>query len=168
MMTLVYGASASGKSEYAESLLARREGKKIYLATMRSDTEESAFRIERHRRLRAGKGFDTVERTHDVHRVDARGSAVLLECLSNLVANELYEWRKGAQRIARDLARLENECDYLIVVGCDVFRDGMVYEGFTQDYVDALAWLQNALAQRAERVVEVVAGIPIAVKGDLP
>ena len=66
MILLVTGGSASGKSEYAENRalqLAKTEQKKlIYLAAMKPFGEEAAKRIERHRQLRAGKGFETVER----------------------------------------------------------------------------------------------------------
>ena len=70
MILLVTGGSASGKSEYAENRalqLAKTEQKKlIYLAAMKPFGEEAAKRIERHRQLRAGKGFETVERYTDI------------------------------------------------------------------------------------------------------
>ncbi|MFR4969360.1 MAG: bifunctional adenosylcobinamide kinase/adenosylcobinamide-phosphate guanylyltransferase [Lachnospiraceae bacterium] len=70
MILLVTGGSASGKSEYAENRalqLAKAEQKKlIYLAAMKPFGEEAAKRIERHRQLRAGKGFETVERYTDI------------------------------------------------------------------------------------------------------
>ena len=70
MILLVTGGSASGKSEYAENRalqLAKTEQKKlIYLAAMKPFGEEAAKRIERHRQLRAGNGFETVERYTDI------------------------------------------------------------------------------------------------------
>ena len=75
MILLVTGGSASGKSEYAENRalqLAKAEQKKlIYLAAMKPFGEEAAKRIERHRQLRAGKGFETVERYTDIEVVFA-------------------------------------------------------------------------------------------------
>ena len=63
MFTLVIGGAASGKSEYAESLLLGRPGPRYYLATMEPAADgECRARIERHRALRAGKGFATIER----------------------------------------------------------------------------------------------------------
>ena len=62
MFTLVTGGAASGKSEYAESLALRLPGRRIYLATMRPADPESLARINRHRLLRQGRGFDTLER----------------------------------------------------------------------------------------------------------
>lgn len=99
MILLVTGGSASGKSEYAENRalqLAKTEQKKlIYLAAMKPFGEEAAKRIERHRQLRAGKGFETVERYTDIEglcrdesleaetfRQKAKDAVVLLECMS--------------------------------------------------------------------------------------
>ena len=64
-VTLVIGAAASGKSAYAESLCLGHDGPRVYLATMEPFGEEGARRIARHRALREGKGFSTLERTRD-------------------------------------------------------------------------------------------------------
>ena len=61
MLALVTGGSGSGKSAWAEDLvLSLGEGRRIYIATMYPFDEESHRRIERHRKMRAGKGFETV------------------------------------------------------------------------------------------------------------
>ena len=65
MLILVTGGSGSGKSEYAENTavaLAEKEGLPLYyVATMKPYGEEGRRRVARHRRLRAGKGFETIE-----------------------------------------------------------------------------------------------------------
>ena len=61
MLTLVLGGAASGKSEYAESLVLRTTGPRYYLATMQVWDAECAARVEKHRKMRAAKQFETVE-----------------------------------------------------------------------------------------------------------
>ena len=92
MMTLVVGGAASGKSEYAERLVVHAgEAPRVYIATMRPFDQESLRRIEKHRRMRAEKRFETLEcYTGLVSAQVPAGSTVLLECVSNLCANELY------------------------------------------------------------------------------
>jgi len=107
MILLVTGGSASGKSEYAENraLQMAKEGQRplIYLAAMMPFGKDAEKRIERHRQLRAGKGFETVERYTDIEalcngedreaeafRNKAKGAVVMLECMSNLTANEMF------------------------------------------------------------------------------
>ena len=65
MLTLVIGGAASGKSEYAESLVLRSTLPRYYLATMQVWDAECAARVEKHRRMRAAKQFETVERSEE-------------------------------------------------------------------------------------------------------
>lgn len=100
MLHIVYGGSASGKSSYAESfaMSLQGDGRLLYIATMYpykwSTTEidsETMQRINRHRAMRADKGFDTVEcYRHVEHIMAKRQDVLLLECMSNLLANEMY------------------------------------------------------------------------------
>ena len=62
MVLLVLGGAASGKSQYAEDRVLQFPGEnRVYVATMECFDEESRQRIQRHRNMRAGKGFQTVE-----------------------------------------------------------------------------------------------------------
>ena len=70
MITLVTGGSGSGKSAYAEDVAASAEGtEKYYIATMRIYDAEGERKVERHRKLRAGKGFTTVESPQNIGQV---------------------------------------------------------------------------------------------------
>lgn len=92
MLYLITGGSASGKSEFAEkTALKLGDNKKMfYVATMQIYDEESRKRVEKHRKMREGKGFETVECQTDISRIKAENSAILIECLSNLLANEMF------------------------------------------------------------------------------
>ena len=161
MLTLVIGGAASGKSEYAESLVLRSTLPRYYLATMQVWDAECAARVEKHRRMRAAKQFDAVH-------LPARGTA-LLEDLGNLAANELYDpagaGPQTAQAILSGLDAVYAQCETLIVVSNEVFSGGADYAGDTDRYLLALAQVNNALAARADAVVRVVCGIPVYYKG---
>ena len=92
MLYLVTGGAGSGKSAFAEGLItASPYATRVYLATMQGGDGESERRIARHRAMRAGKGFATLERPRDLAGAPVpEGSAVLLEDLSNLTANEYF------------------------------------------------------------------------------
>ncbi len=225
MMALVTGGAASGKSAFAEQLALSLPGPHAYVATMRHGDGETEARIARHRDMRAGKGFVTIEladagwetpaeagsaeRLEDqawanrsslrrsscgtrslrslkqssltappslvaAHDRSARRSALpasagvsqpasassgtaLLEDLGNLVANGLVG------RLGGLLAY-----DNLVIVANEVGCDGVCYDGFTMGYIEKLGRLACELAARSDVVVEVVAGIPNVVKGELP
>lgn len=96
MMYLIIGGSGSGKSAYAEELLFSLPdaGKKYYIATMQVCDEESRRRVQKHRKQREGKRFYTIEQPVHVSgaltQMDAGKKSAMLECVSNLVANEMF------------------------------------------------------------------------------
>lgn len=193
MLHIVYGGSASGKSSYAESfaMSLQGEGRLLYTATMYpykwNTTEidpETMQRIERHRAMRADKGFDTVEcYRHVEHIVAKRQDVLLLECMSNLLANEMYlepDSNAGSDmaetmspvsnKIVQALIDLSTRVQDVVIVTNDVFSDGgsLTYDESTREYVKNLAEINCALARVAETVTEVVCGIPVIVKKNHP
>lgn len=189
MLHIVYGGSASGKSSYAESfaMSLQGDGRLLYIATMYpykwNTTEidpETMQRIERHRAMRADKGFDTVEcYRHVEHIVAKRQDVLLLECMSNLLANEMYlepDSNAGSDmsetmspvsnKIVQALIDLSTRVQELVIVTNDVFSDGgsLTYDESTREYVKNLAEINCALAREAATVTEVVCGIPVEIK----
>lgn len=206
MLHIVYGGSASGKSSYAESIAMslQGDGRLLYIATMYpykwNTTEidpETMQRINRHRAMRADKGFDTVEcYRHVEHIVAKRQDVLLLECMSNLLANEMYlepdsddgelaepmsEVEKAgfemsktmspvSKKIVQALVALSARVQDVVIVTNDVFSDGgnLTYDESTREYVKNLAQINCALAREAATVTEVVCGIPVIVKKNHP
>lgn len=97
MITLIIGTPDSGKSALAEDLAKDSECKnRIYLATMKVCDDEGLRRVSRHRKAREGKGFVTLEIPYGIGSAlaqikDPADSLVLLECVSNLVGNEMHD-----------------------------------------------------------------------------
>ena len=169
MKILITGGSASGKSQYAERVAAALPGPRFYIATMRPWDKECEARIEKHRRQRAGLGFETVEHYGDLRslRLPARGTA-LLECMSNLTANGLYAPsppEHPLEAVRAGLRALADQCGHLIVVTNEVFSDGIAYDESLTDYLRLLAGLNEQIGRDFDHVIEVVCGIPIAHKG---
>lgn len=166
MFTLVIGGSASGKSEYAEGLVLSQSGQRIYIATLYPWDQECVDRIEKHRLARRDRGFETVERYTDLAGLDLpMDSNVLLEGLGSLLSNELYTPEGGGlEAVLRGIKTLEH-CAHLTVVAEEVCAGGTDYAGDTLRYLEAMASLNRALARRADRVVEVVCGLPNFLKG---
>lgn len=173
MIHLIYGGSGSGKSAYAESLVEQYAGgSRYYLATMQIFGKEDEDRVCRHRRMREAKRFFTIEKPTDVGDVTLEADAtVLLECMSNLVANEMFReavpGKAGriADKILKDIGKLREQAANLVIVTADVFDDGVEYPEETREYQKALAACNCRLAELADRVTEVVVGIPVTIKG---
>ena len=126
MTVLIIGYPDSGKSALAEKMVLEisEPGSRIYLATMIPFGDEGKARIEKHRRMREGKGFETVEAAFDVSSAladrDIGHTTVLLECLSNLTANELFErhtdFNTAIERICDDVTELACRAENLVIV----------------------------------------------------
>ena len=135
MTALVFGGAASGKSECGEKLVCSlpRTGELIYLATMEPFGPEAEARIRRHRELRAGRGFSTLERARDLAgRPLPSGGTVLLEDLGNLAANELFSGPdmdpEGAfLRIRDGLQAVRAQSEHLVDIRNDLHRAGETY-----------------------------------------
>lgn len=166
MFCLIIGGSASGKSEYAERHVLTLPGQRVYIATLEPWDDECRARIARHRAMRAERGFETIEcyRGLDQLTVPA-GANVLLDGLGNLVAGELFgPDGRGAVSILAGVEHLLAQCAQLTIVADEVFSGGQAYAGDTERYLREMGALHCALAQRADRVVEVVAGLPNVLK----
>lgn len=168
MLTLVTGGAACGKSEYAESLFDGTRGKIYYAAAMRrSPDRETMERIERHQKLREGKNFITLEQETDIGSLPVSGAeGVLVECMSNLLANEMYQAKREnvVSFILEGIDRLREKCHNIVLVTLETGMDGRIYDPFTNEYIANLGRLNAGLADRADRVVEVVYSIPVCIK----
>lgn len=166
MNVLVTGGASSGKSAFAESCALALDGPHAYLATMQSGGAEARKRIERHRALRSGKGFETFEcpRGLDGLALPAKYAhgTVLLEDLGNLVANEM--WGGDIGHALPGVFNVAGQCANLVVVANEVGADGWSHDAETAAYVRCLGSLSCSLAAEFDEVVEVVAGIPQVVK----
>ena len=170
MMILILGGSGSGKSAYAEDYLLRTAGdkKKYYIATMQIWDEEMQAKVARHHRMRQGKGFTTIEQPTALEQAASQmepEAAVLLECMSNLAANEMFSREQPVDRetviakILQGIEVLRKQADPLVIV---------TNNSATIEYIEALGRVNERLAAEADEVVEVVAGIPQRIKPGSP
>lgn len=172
MMILLTGGSACGKSSFAETLCQRFSMPRFYLAAMRPYGDGSEEKIARHRRMRADKGFQTIERYNDYAalQLPKRGCA-LLECICNLTANEMFDesgqMSDPYDKVIDGVSSLCAQCEHLIIVTNDVGSDCKHYDSSTTAYIHALGRINAALAAQADCVCELVCGIPILLKGEL-
>lgn len=176
MIYLITGASGSGKSEYAEKIvcaLAEREEirQKIYFATMENVSREAKKRIARHQKMREGKGFVTQEVPFGLSvqtEPKEEPAVALLECISNLLANLMFEKHMSGENACCEILSQIERSDYrhIVIVTNEIFSDGTFYDGEMKEYQQALGTVNRKLAQRADSVCEVVYSVPVFLKGE--
>lgn len=176
MLILISGGVRSGKSALGEAYAGHlTTGTKIYLATAMVLDDEMKSRVEKHQRDRQDKGFVTLECPHHIGCAAKKippKAAVLLDCLGNLLANELFSESPATesieelpQRILAELEALSQASEHLIVISNDVFGEGLVLSEQVEIYRQVLGTLHCLLAKQAQIVIECVAGIPLYHKG---
>ena len=196
MIVLVLGRPDSGKSKMAEDIVMRlaegldpdaaRSGAsghagavspaassgmdKLYIATMIPFGEEGNRRIEKHRKMRAGKGFLTVEKYTEVDSLigeirDLGGKCCLLECMSNLVGNEMHDPRNLSlpdedleKLITEEVLALGKSCGHLVVVANCFLTEDESYDDETRRYVRIADHVNEILKDCADETCELAEG----------
>lgn len=169
MIYLVMGSQNSGKSVLAEDLAMRTGDRdRIYLATMKVCDDAGKERIIRHRKQREGKGFVTIERQRNI--ADAiseierpKETTVLLECVANLVGNEMYDGAgeirlvdktEFSGRVADEVKLLGEQVHNLIIVTNTYSGDAEGYDDATRLYVELLDMVNERVMDFADEVMD--------------
>jgi adenosylcobinamide kinase/adenosylcobinamide-phosphate guanylyltransferase len=162
------GKSNTGKSVKAEELAMTFDlPNKLYVATMKVMDEDGEVRVQKHRKQREGKGFETLEVPLNITEIipqikEPEKTVVLLECISNLVGNEMYDNPERsvldeallAEEIARDIRLLADSTAELIVVS-SVYDAKEEYSEETLKYIRYLDRTNEAIKQIADKVIEI-------------
>ncbi len=162
MMTLIVGVPDSGKSALAEEKVLEQsgEGKRIYIATMIPFGEEGRQRVIKHKKLREGKGFFTIEAPVNVAEAAGRvegiaGATCLLECVSNLVGNVMHDGKpKGKERVVSDIKEICGLCKNLVVVTNSFPSDDASYDDDTIRYVKLMDQVNKELMGISDIIFE--------------
>lgn len=166
--TLVLGGARSGKSTYAEALLAGRPA--LYLATGQAFDDEMAERIRLHAERR-GPDWRTVEEPLDLaealdrHLDPAR--PVLVDCLTLWISNLMHAGRDVAAETGRLAEVLAQPAGPVVLVSNEVGMGLVPDNRLARDFRDHQGRVNQRLAQICRRVVFVAAGLPLFLK-DVP
>ena len=169
MITLVVGKSNSGKSALAEKLALETGDEKVYyLATMNVMDDAGRERVIKHRKQREGKGFITIEKQRDIAGIlddksDACKSTVLLECVSNLVANYIFDdpgadidLESVAVNVSEEIRNLSGKVHNLIIVTNEYDKDGEGYDESTRNYVETLSKVNELIRKYCDKVYDLL------------
>lgn len=170
MLQLILGGARSGKSRLAEKLASDSALPVTYIATSQPLDGEMNARVTLHRQRRPSH-WGLIEEPLELARVlrehAAPGQCLLVDCLTLWLTNLLMlddPQRLGVEReqLLDCLASLPGE---IIFVSNETGLGVVPLGELTRRYVDEAGWLHQALAERCQRVVLTVAGLPLTLKG---
>ena len=167
-ITLVLGGARSGKSRYAESLIAALPPPWTYLATAEAGDTEMAARIATHR-ARRGPQWQTIEAPRDLAAAlkSRQTMPVLVDCLTLWLSNLMLADTDIDAEIARLEAALADTGAPVVLVANEVGSGIVPDNPLGRRFRDLQGVLNQRIASRADRVVLVVAGLPLAIKGTM-
>ncbi|QCI11196.1 bifunctional adenosylcobinamide kinase/adenosylcobinamide-phosphate guanylyltransferase [Pseudomonas putida] len=170
MRNLILGGARSGKSRLAEQLASDSGLPVTYIATSEPLDGEMNQRVRLHRERRPA-AWGLIEEPLALARVlraeAAAGRCLLVDCLTLWLTNLLMledDQRLAAERDAL-LECLERLPGTIILVSNETGLGVVPMGELTRRYVDQAGWLHQAVAERCQRVVLTVAGLPLMLKG---
>jgi adenosylcobinamide kinase / adenosylcobinamide-phosphate guanylyltransferase len=169
-VTFILGGAASGKSAFAEDFCVTSEKQRIYLATSQVLDTEMQAKIDDHVTQR-GAGWITYESAFDLAPVLGQITPTqicLVDCVTMWLTNQLLAG--GDLAVAqRDLMDAIDQCQGETVIVSNETGMGIVPENaLARRFREEQGRLNIALAARADLVVQVVAGLPRVLKGQMP
>ena len=171
MNVFISGGCKNGKSMFAQHMtkeMAEKNGKKMYyVATMIPTDDEDRARILRHIDERDGWGYETIEQGRNIcacltDEIDKDG-VFLLDSVTALLSNEMFlpngqcNFQAG-EKVAKDLLEFAAKTGSTVFVSDYIYSDARIFDAYTENYREALAHVDKALAAACEQVVEVAYG----------
>jgi len=164
---LVLGGQRSGKSRFAEELVADSGRRAVYIATATAGDDEMAARIAAHRDRR-GTVWTTIEAPLDLPATlgwaAAPNAAVLVDCLTLWLANLMAAERDISHETEALVAVLSAVAGTVVIVSNEVGAGVIPDNPLARAYADALGVLNQRVAAAVGRVVLMAAGQPLLLK----
>ena len=169
---LITGGARAGKSQYAERRAVEMGGRPLYVATAEANDEEMAQRIAEHRNRR-GTQWRTIEEPLELSEAllaeCGRTDCALVDCLTLWISNLLIRHDKHASEKVEELIEKLPELNFHLVFVTNEVGSGIVPDNpLARKFRDLAGWTNQRMAQAANEVILMVAGIPVLVKQGLP
>ncbi len=166
--TFVLGGARSGKSRFAEQLVAASELERHYVATGRAWDDEMRARIDKHKADR-GDLWHTHEEPLDLvgclRAIDGEGRGILVDCLTLWVTNLMMAGRDMGTEFASLAAYLPTARARLVIVSNEVGLGIVPENRMARDFRDHAGRLHQMIAAEAAEVYFIAAGLPLKMKG---
>ncbi|WP_179295513.1 bifunctional adenosylcobinamide kinase/adenosylcobinamide-phosphate guanylyltransferase [Bacillus sp. FJAT-45350] len=186
MLTFVTGGVRSGKSSYAERLACKGDtgiNQIHYIATSTPYDDEMKKRVKAHQHSRelghvSWKTWEVPTYIETVFPFIHKDDVVLLDCLTNLISNELFigweqgeeKWRCNSfrdqleQRLSNTFKMLQDKPNQIIIVSNELFQDIPARDKGTYFYLELLGRLHQYIVSIANKAILIQSGIPMVKK----
>ena len=164
-ISLILGGARSGKSRFGEQLALALDDRPTYLATAEIRDEEMQGRIALHRSGRSNH-WTTIEEPLAIAEQLKSGETVLVDCLTLWLSNLMEQQRDISEETARLLEALQQHRGNVIMISNEVGLGIVPDNALARTFRDEAGRLNQRMAQAADHVFYMAAGLPMILKRD--
>ena len=169
MIYFITGGERSGKSSYAENIAKELSSRPMYVATARKWDDDFQKRIDRHQKDRDGRWIN-IEKEKQLSEIDFSGKVAVVDCvtlwLTNFFVDTKYEVELCLEQAKAEFDEIAKQQDTTIIIITNEIGMGVHAETHIgRKFTELQGWMNQYLAKKADKVVLMVSGIPVTIKG---
>jgi adenosylcobinamide kinase/adenosylcobinamide-phosphate guanylyltransferase len=170
-LIFITGGARSGKSRYAQQLALQLSNNPIYLATARHWDDDFEKRILRHQSERDER-WTSIEEEKNISGLPLTGKVVVMDCvtlwLTNFFTDNKYDIDTSLQQCRQEIDKLNTAENTFIIISNELGMGMHAETEIGRKFTDLQGWMNQYIAQKADKVVLMVSGIPVTIKYPQP
>ena len=167
MIILITGGTRSGKSTYAQRLALELSDHPVYVATAHIWDEDFKERIERHKSGRDER-WTNMEEERWVSALPLENRTVVIDCVTLWLTNFFSEYHSEVETclesIRKEIDALESKNGNFIIISNELGMGMHADTAIGRKFTDLQGWANQYIAAKSEKVILMVAGIPVTIK----
>jgi adenosylcobinamide kinase/adenosylcobinamide-phosphate guanylyltransferase len=164
----ITGGARSGKSRYAQQLALQWSNSPVYVATARHWDDDFEKRIQRHQSERDER-WTSIEEEKHISGLSFSGKVVVVDCvtlwLTNFFTDTKYDVDASLQQGKLEIDQLDTANNTYIIISNELGMGMHADTEIGRKFTDLQGWMNQYIAQKANKVVFMVSGIPLTIKG---
>lgn len=166
-LIFITGGARSGKSRYAQQLALQLSNNPVYLATARHWDDDFEKRIQRHQAERDER-WTSIEEEKNISSLPLTGKVVVMDCvtlwLTNFFTDNKYDIDTSLQQCKQEIDKLNTAENTFIIISNELGMGMHAETEIGRKFTDLQGWMNQYIAQKADKVIFMVSGIPMVIK----
>lgn len=166
-LVFITGGARSGKSRYAQQLALQLSNTPVYLATARHWDEDFEKRIQRHQAERDER-WTSIEEEKNISGLSLSGKVVVMDCvtlwLTNFFTDTKYDIDASLEQCKAEIDKLDITNNTFIIISNEIGMGMHADTEIGRKFTDLQGWMNQYIAEKANKVIFMVSGIPMVVK----
>ena len=168
MIYFITGGERSGKSRYAQELALSLSERPIYIATSRVLDKDFEKRVQRHIASRDER-WTTIEEEKQLSKIDLKNRVGVIDCvtlwLTNFYTDTNFNVEESLEQAKEEFEKLTQADSTLIIISNELGMGVHAQTEMGRKFVELQGWMNQHIAAKANKVILMVSGIPVIIKG---